>query len=77
MALKIVRLAAADYRNGRRRCPQALPDAPNDLASTLITRGSRWISYIPAVTAQARDGSGLDDGFPVFVVRWKWLSMWI
>ena len=58
MALKIVRLAAADYGNGRRRCPQALPAAPNDLASTLITRGHRRKSYIPAVTAQARDNSG-------------------
>jgi len=51
MALKIVRLAAADYGNGRRRCPQALPAAPNDLACKLITRGSRRKSYIPAVTA--------------------------
>ena len=58
MALKIVRLAAADYRNGRRRCPQALPDALNDLASKLITRGHRRKPYIPAVTAQARDNSG-------------------
>ena len=59
MALKIVRLAAADYRNGRRRCPQALPDALNDLASKLITRGSRRKSYIPAVTAQVILNFGL------------------
>ena len=57
MALKIVRLAAADDRNGRRRCPQALPDVLNDLASTLITRESRQKSYIPAVTAQAHPES--------------------
>ena len=30
MALKIVRLAAADFRNGRRRCPQAHPVPPPD-----------------------------------------------
>ena len=52
MALKIVRLAAADYGNGRRRCPQALPAALYDFARTLIARGSRRKSYIPAVSAQ-------------------------
>ena len=57
MALKIVRLAAADYGNGRRRCPQALPAAPIDLIRKLITRGSRRKSYIPAVTAQAHPKS--------------------
>ena len=30
MALRSARLAAADYGNGRRRCPQAHPDPPAD-----------------------------------------------
>ena len=51
MALKNVRLAAADYGNGRRRCPQPLPAAQEYFARRLITRGSRRKSYIPAVTA--------------------------
>ncbi len=60
MALKIVRLAAADYGNGRRRCPQADPAALYNPASELVTRGSRRKSYIPAVTAKTMKSRGQD-----------------
>ena len=54
MALRSARLAAADFRNGRRRCPHALPAALHNPARRLIALGSRRKSYIPAVTAQER-----------------------
>ena len=72
MALKIVRLAAADYRNGRRRCPQALPAAPIDLIRKLITRGSRRKSYVPAVTAQGEETPAKRQGEMERIVKyWK------
>ena len=54
MALRTARLAAADYGNGRRRCPQAHPVAPDNNACTLVTRWSRRKSFIPAATARIR-----------------------
>ena len=50
MALRTARLAAADHRNGRRRCPQAPPvRQANRLA--YLSRASRRKPYIPAVNA--------------------------